>query len=506
MIQGGYNGAMRMLVVAALSLLLQACVQAPPPAPQKATSEPQNAAPEQQPASPAPQEAGTTLPIETQKFTGDYDAMIKRRVVRAGVAYNRTHYFIDNGVQRGAAYESLKLFEDKINAKTKPSQKVHVVFVPLSRDAMLAALQEGRVDLVAAQVTVTPEAEKVVDFSDPVMKNVNEIVVTGPGAPTIASKEDLSGQQVFVRKLSAPYFSLVSLNQSLKAQGKAEVILKEAPGTLEDEDLLEMVNAGLASIVVVDNHLAKLWKTVLPDLTLHEDVTLRVGADIAVAMRKNSPQLRAAVNAWIGKYGPRTAFGNTMLQRYVVGAKFVKNATSQAELKRFQVLVKLFKQYGDKYQVDYVLMAAQGYQESGLNQSVKSRVGAIGVMQVMPATGKELAVGDIRQVENNINAGVKYVRFTIDQYFKDEPMDDLNKALFAFASYNAGPNRIRQLRLETKKRGLNPNLWFNNVEQIVSEKIGRETVTYVANIYKYYIAYTLAMELRDARAKGQLPS
>jgi membrane-bound lytic murein transglycosylase MltF len=494
---------MKTLGAVGLSLLLQACAQGQPPASQQATPEPQDGTPEQQKAAPAPQEPGTTLSIEAQKFTGDYAAMIKRRTIRAGVAYNRTHYFIDKGVQRGAAYESLKLFEDKVNAKiSKPSDKVHVVFVPLSRDAMLAALQEGRVDLLAAQITLTPEAEKVVDFSDPTMKNVNEIVVTGPGAPKLASKQDLSGQQVFVRKPSAPYFSLVSLNESLKAQGKAEVILKEAPGTLEDEDLLEMVNAGLVKIVVVDNHLARLWKTVLPNLTLHEDVTLRVGADKAVAMRKNSPQLRAAVNAWIAKYGPRTAFGNTMLQRYTVSTKFVKNATSEAEIKRFQELVKLFKQYGDKYKVDYVLMAAQGYQESGLNQSAKSRVGAIGVMQVMPATGKELAVGDIRKVDSNINAGVKYMRFMIDQYFKDEPMDDLNKALFAFASYNAGPNRIRQLRLETKKRGLNPNLWFNNVEQIVSEKIGRETVTYVANIYKYYIAYTLAMELRDARAKG----
>ena len=153
-------------------------------------------------------------------------------------------------------------------------------------------------------------------------------------------------------------------------------------------------------------------------------------------------------------------------------------------------------------------MAAQGYQESGLDNSVKSPVGAIGVMQVMPATGNDLKVGDISQLEPNIHAGVKYMRWMIDEHFKDEPMDRLNKGLFAFASYNAGPGRIRQLRHEAEKRGLDPNVWFGNVEQVVSERIGRETVTYVSNIYKYYVAYRMVMEEQERRdaAKKALES
>ncbi len=144
-------------------------------------------------------------------------------------------------------------------------------------------------------------------------------------------------------------------------------------------------------------------------------------------------------------------------------------------------------------------MAAQGYQESQLNQGAKSQVGAVGVMQVLPSTGKDMKVGDVHELEPNIHAGVKYIRFMIDTYFKDEPMDDLNKGLFAFASYNAGPARIQTLRKEAAQKGLNPNVWFNNVEQIVSERIGRETVTYVSNIYKYYVAYKLSMELIERK-------
>ena len=195
--------------------------------------------------------------------------------------------------------------------------------------------------------------------------------------------------------------------------------------------------------------------------------------------------------------------GNIVFQKYLQSTKFVKNATADADLKRFQDLVALFRKYGDQYGLDWVLMAAQGYQESRLDQTVKSPVGAIGVMQVMPATGKDMKVGDIAQIDPNIQAGIKYMRFMIDQYYKDAPMTDLDKGLFAFASYNAGPARIRSLRQVAKQRGLDPNVWFNNVERVVAERVGRETVTYVSNIYKYYIAYKLALEEREEREKAK---
>jgi membrane-bound lytic murein transglycosylase MltF len=430
------------------------------------------------------------------RFTGDLDAMVKRRMIRAGVVYSRTHYFVDKGVQRGAAYESLKLFEDQINARYKTGTlKVGVVFVPMSRDALLPALVDGKVDIVAAMLTVTPDRQKLVDFSDPTRTNVSEIVVTGPGAPAIAKVEDLSGKDVFVRTSSSYYQSLLALNDRLKAAGKPAVILKPAPETFEDEDILEMVNAGLVKICVVDDYMATFWKQVFPAIVLHNDLTLRSGGNIAVAVRKNSPQLIAAANTWVKKNGPKTMFGNTMLQRYLVSTKYVKNAASEADMARFRSMVGLFQKYGTAYHLDWILMAAQGYQESQLNQDAKSSVGAVGVMQVLPSTGKDMKVGDVHQLDPNIHAGVKYIRHMIDTYFKDEPMDDLNKGLFAFASYNAGPGRIRQLRKQAEAQGLNPNLWFNNVEQVVSQKIGRETVTYVSNIYKYYVAYKLSLEV-----------
>jgi len=447
----------------------------------------------------------TELPDEVRTalertFTGDLDEMVKRRLIRAGVTFNRTHYFVDKGVQRGALYEYGKLFEDELNKKLKTGNlKIHVFFVPLPRDLLLKALTEGKVDLVMAQVTVRPELQKLVDFTNPTRTNVNEIVVTGPGAPAIATVDDLAGQEVFVRRNSAYHQSLLALNERLKAAGKPPVAVQEVPPNLEDDDVLEMVNAGLIKITVVDDYLAEFWRKVFTNLTVHDAVALRTGGTLAVGIRKNSPKLAGELNAFIARYGVGTAFGNMMEKRYLDSTKFAKNATSETERRKLQALVALFRKYSDQYGLDYLLMAAQGYQESALNQNAKSQVGAIGVMQVMPATGQDLKVGDIQQIEPNIHAGVKYIRFMMDQYFKDEPMDRLNKGLFTFASYNAGPGRIRQLRREAAKRGLDPNVWFGNVEQIASERIGRETVTYVSNIYKYYVAYRLVMEERQRR-------
>jgi membrane-bound lytic murein transglycosylase MltF len=227
---------------------------------------------------------------------------------------------------------------------------------------------------------------------------------------------------------------------------------------------------------------------------VHEDLVLRDDATIAFAMRKDSPQLRAVLDPFIEKHRLGTGVGNVVLKRYLKSVKWVKGAASEAERKKFRNLVSLFQKYGDMYGIDAILMAAQGYQESRLDQKVKSAVGAVGIMQVMPDTGKELGVGDIHQIEPNIHAGIKYIRYMIDHYYADEPMDAENKVLFAFAAYNAGPGRVRSLRKEAEKRGLDSNQWFDNVEYVAADKVGRETVQYVRNIYKYYIAYKLITE------------
>jgi membrane-bound lytic murein transglycosylase MltF len=446
----------------------------------------------------------TVDPKEIQKpWTGDLDGMLKRRVIRVLTVYSKTFYFTDKGTQRGATYDWFRLFEEDLNKKlAKKHLKVQVYFVPVSRDELLPALVAGKGDVAAANLTITPERQKLVDFATRGFTGVSELVVSGPASPKLSSVDDLAGKEVFVRKSSSYHQSLVALNQRFAAQKRLPVNIKLAPEELEDEDLVEMLNAGLVPLIVMDKHKADFWKQVFPKVKVHDRIAIRTGGDIAWAMRKGSPQLKAALDDFVARHRIGTTTGNVILARYLKNVKYVKDAASKSERKKFLQLVQYFKKYGDKYHVDWLLMAAQGYQESRLDQNVKSPVGAVGVMQVMPATGKELKVGDISKTQPNIEAGVKYMRMMIDRYYANEPMTELDKVLFTFASYNAGPARVAQLRKEAVKRGLDPNVWFHNVEYVAADKIGAETVTYVSNIYKYYIAYQLIMETQAAKQKA----
>ena len=451
---------------------------------------------------------GLALTQITTPWTGDLDGMVQRRMVRVLTAFSKTQYFIDRGTPRGTAYDQGRLLEEELNRRLgKPGDAaIHVQFVPLSRNELLPALVAGKGDIVMADLTVTPERLDVADFTAPWIAGVDEIVVTRPGGPVITTVEDLSGKEVFVRESSSYYRSLVELNARLTKDGKPPVTITPAPEELEDEDLLEMANAGLVDVVVVDNHAAWFWQRVWPALKLYPTVSLRKGGQIAWAIRRDSPQLKAALNTFLETNGVNSLTARMIFRRYLLNTQYVTGAGAEASRRRFTNLVALFRKYGAQYEMDWMLMAAQGYQESRLDHNARSHVGAIGVMQVMPATGTELKVGDIRKLEPNIHAGVKYIRSLVDRYYANEPMDELNKVLFAFAAYNAGPGRVRQLRREAGDRGLDRNVWFNNVERIASERIGRETVTYVSNIYKYYVTYLLIqgeyIQRRDIKRRG----
>jgi len=446
-------------------------------------------------AAQAPTQKGRTgIPLSEilKPWTGDLDGMVQRRMIRVLTSYSRTLYFVEAGIPRGTAYDQGKLLETELNKQLKTKHlTVNVQFIPLSRDELIPALLAGKGDIIMANLTVTPERKAEVQFTEPWIDGVEEIVVTSPRGPVFTSVDDLSGKDVFVRESSSYYQSLLGLNARFKDEGKAPVKITPAPEELEDEDLIEMANAGLVDVLVVDNHKAWFWQRVLPKIKLYPTVTLRTRAQIAWAIRKDSPALLSTLNGFLGTNGLNSLTARNILRRYLQSTYFVKGAAAEASRKRFQALVALFRKYGARYNLDWMMMAAQGFQESGLNQNARSPVGAIGVMQIMPETGKELNVGDIEQVEANIHAGVKYIRNLVNQHYAKEPMDDINKMLFAFAAYNCGPGRVRQLRREATARGLDPNVWFNNVERIAAERIGRETVQYVSNIYKYYVTYLL---------------
>jgi membrane-bound lytic murein transglycosylase MltF len=453
-------------------------------------------------SAPATSSLDQTLPIQTGKWTGDLGAMAKRREIRALVVYGKMFYFVDLGTQRGATYEALHLFERYVNERLHTGTvPVSIVYFPVRRDQIIPMLRDGRGDLAAADLTITPERRELVDFSSPILSGVSEIAVTGPASPTIRTVDDLSGKEVYARKSSAYYESLQRLNEKLAESGKPPVRVRAAPEDLQDEDLLEMLNAGLVQCVIADDDIADFWAKIFRNIHPHPDVAVARREATGWMFRKNSPELKGAADGFLAKYPAGSLVHNEIVDEYLKSTKWVTNSRSESELAKFRRTVDFFRKYGGQYDVDYLLMMAQGYQESQLNQDARSRVGAIGVMQLMPETGQAMGVGNIHEIEANIHAGVKYIRFMEDRYYSDAPMTPLNKGLFAFASYNAGPARVEELRRITKARGLDPNVWFNNVELVAAATIGRQTVQYVANIYKYYIAYTLLAEDEAATKK-----
>jgi membrane-bound lytic murein transglycosylase MltF len=496
--------------IAAALLLMSGCADGSAPSGATTATAPDDAAPtvaeQEEPAAEGPQLESFAPDLALDReWVGDLDGMVERRMVRALVVYSLGQYFLDGATQRGVTYEGLAEFEKFLNQRLgRTTLKVGVLIIPVQRDELLPALERGLGDIAAANLTITESRLEKVDFSDPLLTDVRELVVTGPAGPDLRSLDDLSGKEVYVRRSSSYWRSLDKLDDDLASRGLKPVVAVPVEEFLQDEDLLDMVNAGLIPTIVVDSHKADFWKQIFERITVHEDLAVRTGGRIGWAFRKGSPELAAMVNAFVKKHRQGTLMGNVVLNRYLKNTRWARNALAGEDRARFERTVSIFQKYGDRYGFDHLMLAALAYQESRIDQSVRSAAGAVGIMQVLPTTAADPIVGipDITTPDNNIHAGTKYLRFLRDTYFSDPAMDDVDQTLFSFAAYNAGPARVRQLRQEAARDGLDPNVWFGNVEHVAARRIGRETVQYVSNIAKYYVAYRLSARQLDLRKGG----
>ncbi|MGD1892698.1 MAG: transglycosylase SLT domain-containing protein [Cyclobacteriaceae bacterium] len=442
---------------------------------------------------------------------GDLDSMIARRRIRALVPYNHTYYFIDGSERRGLAYEALNMFEEALNKELgtiSGTPRVRIIFIPTSHDRIIPLLKNGYGDLAVSGLTVTDDRKDIIDFSFPTISGINEILISGPKSPIVKSRADLAGQRVFVHPTSSFRQGLESLSDSLVRAGKEPIKIEPLAEYLETEDALQMVSAGIIPFTVVEEYIAGHWSEVLDSLKVHPEIAINSNASYAWAFRQNSPQFAQKVNEFIRENRKGTLMGNILFNRYLKNDKYLKNALSPPAIQRLVDIQGLFVKYADMYQFDWLLLAALAYQESGLNQNAKSHAGAVGIMQIKPKTaaGNPINIQGVDKVENNIHAGTKYLRFLIDRYYKSDSIDVLNQGLFALAAYNAGPARINRLRKKAERKGLNPNHWFDSVEMVVANDIGRETVHYVSNIYKYFTSYRSLRGYAQASGKSIIES
>jgi len=439
---------------------------------------------------------------------GDLDSMVQRRRIRVLVPYTHFYYAININKRSGVAFEVLTLFENSLNKQLhlKPNQ-VRIIFIPVNRSQIIPLLQEGYADFAYAGMTITEERKKKVDFSIPSITGLKEIVVGGPKSPKLNSLADLSGKEIYLREGSSYESATLKLNDSLKNKGLKPIIIKTLDPYLETEDVLEMVHSGVIPFSAMVEDIAELWSEVMPNLVLYNKIPLARNISYGIVFRKNSPKLKAAVDKFLEKNAKGTLIGNTIYNKYVKNVKLLPQIYTTKTFSQVNVLKAPFLKYADRYQLDWLLLIAQGYQESGLNQALVSNRGAVGIMQVLPTTAasKPFYIRNINKIDNNVHAGVKYMRFLIDRYFSNPEIDELNRHLLALAAYNAGPARVAQLQEIAKSKGLNPNLWFDNVELIAAKEIGQETVQYVSNIYKFYASYRALDYYAEQRGKKLRP-
>ena len=437
-----------------------------------------------------------------EPFKGDLDAIYKRRVLRALVSYSQTNFFFDGGSTHGYEYEKLRALEKFLNRNVKErTRRLHIVLVPTPFSELPAALAEGRGDIAAAGLTITPERLKRVAFTEPYLEDVSEVVVAHKSLETLKSLNDLAGHDVYVRRGSSYVDHLTGLNRKLRKTKNGEAKVRQLDSPLATEDILQLVNAGVLDVTVADHHIAQAWAQVLPDIKVHTGLAVNSGGEIAWAVRKGNPKLLKALNQFIARNRKGSKFGNIVFNRYYRDVKWIRNPVADGERSKLRTIEELFRKYAEQYGFDWLAVAAQAYQESGLDQSRVSRSGAVGIMQIKPSTAADKAVGirDIRNLENNIHAGIKYLHHLRQTYFSDPAIDPFNQVVFSWAAYNAGPGRVGALRQRARRAGMDPNVWFGSVERVAAKQVGREPVEYVSNIYKYYVAYRLAYDLLDEK-------
>jgi membrane-bound lytic murein transglycosylase MltF len=439
-------------------------------------------------------------------WTGDFDGMVERGFVRMLTTYNPLFLTYDGIERKGLAVEIARAFEEYLAKVTgKKTGAPHVVIIPVARDELLPNLLDGKGDIAAANLTITPARQELVSFSNPTYPDVSELVISGPAGPEVTSLDDLVSSAVHVRRSSSYFEHLSALNQSRKAAGQPEIPIIAADELLEDYDLLEMVNAGLIPAVIVDSHKAALWAQVFENIKVHENLSVHSGGSIAWAVRKQNSKLLETANGFIKTMKKGTLLGNVLLKRYVGSTNWIDNVRSRKAREKYEATVGIIKKYAANYDFDWLMITAQGYQESKLDQSKRSDAGAIGIMQLLPSTAADPNVGipNVEKVEPNIHAGVKYLRFLRDRYFSSPDIDPLDQVLLAFAAYNAGPGNVSKARKRASRMGLDPNRWFGQVEIAAAKAISHEPVIYVRNIYKYYVAYKQIARLREGRDDSQ---
>lgn len=433
-----------------------------------------------------------------KSYIGDFDVLQTKGVVRVLVSGDVGFYHIENGKPKGILAEQIHYFQRTLKVRD-PLLRVQVI--PVERSELLSALNQGRGDIAVANLTVTKEREQLVDFSIPIRSDIDELLVTNHSTPLITDITQLQGKEVWLKQNSSYISSVHTVNKQLEQNGMVPIYIHLLSNNIQDLELLDLIKRGKITATIVDSHKLELWGNLEQDIRIHRDLAFRHNGDIAWAIRKNNPQLKAKIDQYLQDSKQGTLLGNVIDNRYLESISWMNRASNALQNEEREKLEELFVAYGEKYEINWLILLAMAFQESGLDNTKISHRGAVGIMQVMPKTARDwyVDIDDVYDLESNIHAGSKYLRFIYDRYFDLPELSDIDKIHFSLAAYNAGPAKIRRMRVLAAKQGFDPNKWFNHVEVIARKNISQEPVKYVANINRYFTIYQRLDEFQDIR-------
>lgn len=430
--------------------------------------------------------------------TSDLQGIRQRGYLRMGIAPDPLMMAYDGedaiGVAISIAQELEKFLANYPGATGTPTV---VVPVPTPRRTIADRVDDGQVDFTTLTVS-RAEAEDL-SLTRPLIRDVFDVPVLGPEVAGIETLDDLVGIPIYVSEDGRYARDLLVLNEARDAAGEPPLTIKFVDGRLDDYDLIEMVEIGVIPATVASDFKANFWSKVYTSVVVREDIRLNSDGHIAWAVRSENRELENALDAFADKVKKGTLIGNVILNRYTQTADWIENLGSDDAQARIGEVEPVIRRFAEIFGFEPELVLAQAYQESRLDQNSRSHVGAIGVMQVMPTTAADPVVGipDVTGLDDNIHAGVKYLDWLRSTYFDDPRIDPLDQTLLTFAAYNAGPGGVKRARDRARQMGLDPNVWFENVEVAITQAVSREPAIYVRNIFKYYVSYRLLRELED---------
>ncbi len=443
--------------------------------------------------------------------TDDFDRIRERGTIRILVPYSRTFFHIDHGRQRGVTHEVGIAFERWLNTRYSRQGKNlrwHVMFIPVSRDQLLPSLVRGVGDIAAGGLVEGDRAR----FSEQVVTasasfRAAPVLVSGPAGEPIASLDGLSGKEVAVPALNSDFWELVALSRGFSERGLAPIRLVPLAEGIEPEELLALVNAGRLAAAVVDRRVARAWQPTLGRIAIQENVDFDWGGRYAWAARQSNPELRRVLAEFFTEHQRAPRMKQAFDGDDGEARQFLRESVSAEELRNFRRLNRAFIASARRYDLDPLMLMAQAFHESQFDQRARSNRGAVGVMQVLPSTAADpnVRVSGVRSsAEQNVEAASKYLRFLADTYLDDPALTPDNRMFMLLAAYNAGPGNLQKVRRMARENGLDPDRWFGHVEQMAARALGRETLDYVNNVYKYYVAYSFARDREEALSDSVL--